>query len=191
MENFNEITLGGNITRNFTFSHTYYDIDFYMTEIEVKRKSGTSDFIKLIVPENLIDLDKIYVSKNVTVKGSIRNKIDKNSHFNIFVFVNSIKLNDTEVYCNQFHMKGCPVNKSIYRETPKKRHITNSLFAINKSYGRTDYLPLISWGKNASIAKKFEIGESIELNGRLQSRMYLKNDTVHVVNEVSVSEFVI
>ena len=46
---------------------------------------------------------------------------------------------------------------------------------MNRRYGRADYLPCIAWGSLAHLCGEMEVGSSLSLDGRLQSRTYTKN----------------
>ena len=67
------------------------------------------------------------------------------------------------------------------------------LIAVNRAYGKSDYIPSICWGRNARYCQQLQVGESIHVEGRLQSREYQKKiDEETVINktayEVSVSK---
>ena len=48
------------------------------------------------------------------------------------------------------------------------------MLAVPRRYGRADYLPVIAWGQLAVRSSRLEIGDSIALEGRVQSRLYHK-----------------
>ena len=67
------------------------------------------------------------------------------------------------------------------------------LIAVNRSYGKSDYIPCICWGRNARYASGFEIGGHVQVYGRIQSREYLKKISEsetqkRIAYEVSVSK---
>ena len=77
--------------------------------------------------------------------------------------------------------------------TPLGREIADLLLAVNRPYGKSDYLPCICWGRNARFAGKFQVGDHIQLWGRIQSRTYQKkideeNVEKRTAYEVSVSK---
>ena len=83
--------------------------------------------------------------------------------------------------------------RPVYRKTPLGREIADLLLAVNRPYGKSDYIPCICWGRNARYASGFEVGEHVQLLGRIQSREYVKriSDTEtekRVAYEVSVSK---
>ena len=49
------------------------------------------------------------------------------------------------------------------------------ILAVNRRYGRADYLPCIAWGSLAHQCGDMEVGDHLHLLGRLQSRVYNKN----------------
>ena len=67
------------------------------------------------------------------------------------------------------------------------------LLAVNRPYGKSDYIPCICWGRNARFASGFEVGGRVQVWGRIQSREYMKKVTEEetekrVAYEVSVSK---
>ena len=67
------------------------------------------------------------------------------------------------------------------------------MLAVNRPYGKSDYIPCICWGRNARYAEQFEVGAHIQIQGRIQSREYQKKigeDEFErrVAYEVSVSK---
>ena len=65
-------------------------------------------------------------------------------------------------------------NPPVLRRTPLGRDICDLLLAVNRKYRRADYLPCIAWGSLALACSRLEVGDSLRLDGRLQSRTYLK-----------------
>ena len=62
----------------------------------------------------------------------------------------------------------------IYSKTPLGREIADLLVAVNRPYGKSDYIPCIAWGRNARFASGFSVGTRIQIWGRVQSREYTK-----------------
>ena len=85
------------------------------------------------------------------------------------------------------------VNLLLYRKTPLGREIAQLLIAVNRPYGKSDYIPCICWGRNARFASGFSVGGHVQVWGRIQSREYMKkieeNDAIkRTAYEVSVSK---
>ena len=58
--------------------------------------------------------------------------------------------------------------------TPLGRSICDVILAVNRHYGRADYLPCIAWGQTAVQIAGMDVGERLALEGRVQSRTYTK-----------------
>lgn len=61
------------------------------------------------------------------------------------------------------------------RCTPLGREICDIILAVNRRYGRADYLPLIAWGTVARQTSILAVGARLTVEGRIQSRTYTKN----------------
>ena len=48
------------------------------------------------------------------------------------------------------------------------------MLAVNRAFGKSDYIPCIAWGRNAQFASRFHVGDRVRVTGRLQSREYQK-----------------
>ena len=94
---------------------------------------------------------------------------------------------------NNILLDGYICKLPVYRKTPLGREIADLLLAVNRPYGKSDYIPCICWGRNARYASSFEVGEHVQITGRIQSREYVKKLTEErterrVAYEVSVSK---
>ena len=94
---------------------------------------------------------------------------------------------------NQIYLDGYICKAPIYRMTPLGREIADVLLAVNRAYGKSDYIPCICWGRNARFAGKLEVGEHVAIWGRIQSREYQKKLSENefekrIAYEVSVSK---
>ena len=71
--------------------------------------------------------------------------------------------------------------------------IADILLAVNRPYGKSDYIPCICWGRNARFASGFEVGGHTQIWGRIQSREYMKKlseeeSEKRIAYEISVSK---
>lgn len=195
----NQVTVSGEIVSDFRFSHEVYGERFYMAYIKVDRLSVLADIIPLMVSERLVNVTESYIGRLVTVSGQFRsfNKHEENSSklmLSVFVrewqFVDEISKSEKT---NQIYLDGFICKTPIYRTTPLGREIADLLVAVNRPYGKSDYIPCIAWGRNARFASTFEVGCRIQIWGRVQSRDYVKKlseDEVekHTAYEVSASK---
>ena len=182
----NQVTIMGEIASDFTFSHEVFGEGFYMVEVKVKRLSNSEDRIPLMISERLIDVTRDYTGEYIMVNGQFRSY---NRH-------EELEFIDEELdgaKTNSIFLDGYICKLPVYRKTPLGREIADLLLAVNRPYGKSDYIPCICWGRNARYASAFEVGEHVQIIGRIQSRTYIKklSDTLteeRTAYEVSVSK---
>ncbi len=195
----NQVSIAGKVVSGFQFSHEVFGEGFYILDVEVKRLSDSSDVIPLMVSERLMDVTKDYTGTYVEIMGQFRsyNKHeDEKNKLVLSVFAREVKIcedNYESTKPNCIFLDGYICKPPIYRKTPLGREIADLLLAVNRPYGKSDYIPCISWGRNARFAEKFTVGGHIHVWGRIQSREYQKklSDTDverRIAYEVSVSK---
>lgn len=195
----NQVTIMGKVATEFSFSHEVFGEGFYMVEVEVKRLSNSEDRIPLMISERLIDVTQDYAGEYIMVHGQFRSynrHEEQKNRLVLSVFVREISFMEEEpdgTKTNSIWLDGYICKEPIYRKTPLGREIADLLLAVNRPYGKSDYIPCICWGRNARYASGFEVGEHVQLLGRIQSREYVKriSDTEtekRVAYEVSVSK---
>ena len=195
----NQVSIVGEIISDFQYSHEVYGEGFYMVEVAVSRLSNFSDYIPLMISERLIDTSQSYIGQKVYVTGQFRsyNRHEElKNRLVLSVFVREIEFIEEEteeMKSNQILLDGHICKDPIYRKTPLGREIADLLVAVNRSYGKSDYIPCICWGRNARFAARFEVGVHVQIWGRIQSREYVKRlneDEVEkrTAYEVSVSK---
>ena len=195
----NQVTIVGTVDSEFTYSHEVFGEGFYMLEVVVSRLSHMEDRIPLIVSERLVDVKESCMGKIVEVHGQFRsyNKHEEGRNRLILsVFVREFSFvgeEGTLTRPNSIYLDGYICKPPVYRMTPLGREIADLLMAVNRPYGKSDYLPCICWGRNARFAGKFEVGTHIHLWGRIQSRTYqkrLEDDVVEkrTAYEISVNK---
>ena len=195
----NQVTVIGEVVSEFTYSHEVFGEGFYMVEVEVKRLSNSEDRIPLMISERLIDVTQDYTGEYIMVHGQFRSynrHEEQKNRLVLSVFVREISFMEEEpdgTKTNSIWLDGYICKEPIYRKTPLGREIADLLLAVNRPYGKSDYIPCICWGRNARYASGFEVGEHVQILGRIQSREYVKriSDTEtekRVAYEVSVSK---
>lgn len=186
----NQVNLVGSVASDFVCSHSLYNETFYIFTLSVKRQSGQSDNIPLLVSERLIDVSKRCVGQCVCVRGEFRSHnqhdADKN-RLKLYVFVNSIEFTEDNDNVNDAFLEGYICKQPIYRHTPLGREIADVMLAVNRAYGKSDYIPCILWGRNAYYVRNLSAGSSLRVAGRIQSREYVKNDEIKTAYELSVN----
>ena len=177
--NNNQVEVAGEIISTIEYSHEIFGEGFYMVKLLVNRLSEATDEIPLMISERLVDVTKDCRGKYLRAFGQFRsyNKHEENhNHLILSVFVRDLEFLDSmeDVKPNQIQLDGFICKQPVYRMTPLGREICDILLAVNRSYGKSDYIPCICWGRNARFAGSLEIGSRIELVGRIQSREYQK-----------------
>ncbi len=180
----NQVAIMGEIVSDFTFSHEIFGEGFYMVDISVNRLSDSTDIIPVMVSERLLDVNDDYKGMKICIAGQFR------SYNREIEFVEEIS---ESAKTNQIFLDGYICKAPIYRKTPLGREIADLLLAVNRPYGKSDYIPCICWGRNARFASNFEVGSRCAIWGRIQSREYMKKlseDQLErrVAYEVSVSK---
>lgn len=195
----NQVTVMGEIVSDFSFSHEIFGEGFYLVDMKVKRLSESYDVIPLMVSERLIDVNGDYKGMFVCVNGQFRSynrHEERKNRLVLSVFAREIDFVEEveeSSKTNQIYLDGYICKEPIYRKTPLGREIADVLLAVNRPYGKSDYIPCICWGRNARYANHFKVGERCAVWGRIQSREYMKklSDTEvekRVAFEVSVSK---
>ena len=194
----NQVSIVGEIVSDFRYSHEVYGEGFYMVDISVRRLSDFVDYIPVMVSERLINVNEDYMGQFVYIGGQFRSFNRHEEHKNrlvLSVFARELELLENgcdDDASNEIFLDGYICKESVYRKTPLGREIADLLIAVNRSYGKSDYIPCICWGRNARFASGFEVGTHVQIWGRIQSREYVKklSETQveqRVAYEVSVS----
>ncbi len=174
----NQTEIVGIIKSEFELNHEIYAEKFYTFILEVPRLSGTYDDIKVMISERLIMDGEYGVGDTVAVSGQFRsyNSSEEGSNKLVLtVFAKDIMhCGDDVKNPNRLYLNGYICKPPIYRTTPFGREITDLLLAVNRSYNKSDYIPVIAWGRNARYAKNLAVGENVRMWGRIQSRNYQK-----------------
>jgi len=196
----NQAHLTGSVASPVVLSHYVKDERMHSFRLTVKRQNETSDTLPILISErDIFPSKEIMVGMKLSIAGQIRtyNKPcegQKRNELSINIFTHhyTIEISDAPVR-NEIILQGVVCKPPIYRTTPFGREICDLLLAVNRSYNKSDYIPCITWGRNARFGSKLSVGDNIKLWGRMQSRIYQKKlETGEVIEktayEVSVSK---
>lgn len=195
----NQVNITGEVISEFMYSHDVFGEGFYLVDILVSRLSNSSDIIPVMVSERLIDVKEDLRGKFIEVNGQFRSynrHEDNRNRLVLSVFAREVSITEEELEGqkpNYIFLDGYVCKPPVYRKTPLGREIADILLAVNRPYGKSDYIPCICWGRNARFAESFEVGSHIQVWGRIQSREYQKKIgeeefEKRVAYEVSVSK---
>lgn len=190
----NQLMLTGVITEEPQFDHEVFGEAFFHTILSVPRLSGAYDLLPLTVSERLMNED-FHQGAEIAVSGQLRsyNKVLGGAgRLLLTAFAQRLHPVDEEENPNTVYLTGALCKPPSFRTTPFGREIADLMLAVNRSYGKSDYIPCIAWGRTARFASGLSVGDHIQLQGRFQSRVYQKqlpDGTVQerTAYEVSVS----
>lgn len=174
--NRNHIVLHGRAVEGPERSHVNHGETYLIFPLAVCRLSGTEDRLNIVVPERLLMDCSVEPGDEVSVWGEVRsfnNRSGVGSRLVITVFARELRREQGEDE-NSLELAGTLCKPPICRRTPLGRDICDMMLAVNRRYGRTDYLPCIAWGALARRCGTLEVGDALSLEGRLQSRTYTK-----------------
>lgn len=172
----NQCVIEGVIDSPFTNECERFGEKFYLTIIKVKRVSGQYDTIKVMISErDVLDTTKDLTGTRIRVEGQYRSR-NHDGHLLLYIAPRKITIVDDKdaVDCNKIILNGTICKQPNYRTTPLKREITDFLLAVNRNYGRSDYIPCICWYRTARFISSLNIGDKVKICGRIQSRNYTK-----------------
>lgn len=172
----------GRVVGELKKSHEIEGESFYELTLEVKRLSEAYDYIPVTVSERTLNGKmKISEGDEIGVEGEFRsyNKLEnEKSKLILHVFAKEIfnvsELDEYSLQTNYVNITGFVCKAPVYRVTPFKREICDVLIAVNRRNNKSDYLPCIFWGRNAKFMESQPVGSKINLEGRIQSRIYTK-----------------
>ena len=191
----NRAYIAGKVASAPVFSHEILGEEFFDITVAVPRLSGQEDEIPVTVSDRLMKPAAPEIGDYIGISGQVRsyNKVvDGKSKLILRVFARETDAGDPE-NPNIVELEGFVCKPPVYRTTPFKREICDLLLAVNRAYGKSDYIPCIAWGRNARYASSFEVGSRFRVWGRVQSREYTKKISEEQVEkrvayEVSVSK---
>lgn len=175
-QDLNQIILRGRVAGEAVFSHVSHDEYFYRFPLAVERLSGNEDVLNVQFSRRLLSPPEIVAGERLEVRGSLRtfnNKSGVGAKLVITVLAQEITPT-TDDHANDLTLLGTICRRGEPRRTPLGREICDFTLAVNRRYGRSDYLPCIAWGSMAQRCATMEVGQRLRLEGRLQSRVYTK-----------------
>ncbi|MDE7245859.1 MAG: single-stranded DNA-binding protein [Oscillospiraceae bacterium] len=173
----NMVQLRGTAVSEPILSHENHGQSFYRFPFAVQRLSGQFDTLHVIVPEEQLEDRRPLEGRRLEIRGQLRsfnNKSGQGSRLVISVFAHALEPSDNGDDLNNIRLRGVICKPPVLRRTPLGRCISDMMLAVNRRYGRADYLPCIAWGQVAMLTGRMEVGTPLALEGRVQSRIYTK-----------------
>lgn len=158
------------------FSHENHGTAYYTFPLTVLRLSGSEDRLNVIAAQPLLETCPVTPGMELEGEGEVRsfnNKSGQGSRLVITFYARSLRPAEGE-HRNDVQLAGVLCKPPVLRRTPLGRDICDLMLAVNRRYGRADYLPCIAWGAVAQQCGALRVGDGIRISGRLQSRGYTK-----------------
>lgn len=172
----NEVTAAGTVLAAPEYSHENHRERFYKFPLRIMRLSGQADELTVVLAEELLAQAPLCAGMRVSLTGQLRsynNKTGKGNRLVITVFAKTLRCG-AEGDCNEIRLAGVICKAPIRRRTPLGREICDIMLAVNRRYGRADYIPCIAWGALADEIGTLTVGAQLAFEGRVQSRCYTK-----------------
>ena len=172
----NRIILAGTVGGAAVWSHENHGITYFRFPLRVCRLSGVEDVLNVVAAQSLLERCPARPGESLVVEGEVRsynNRSGTGSKLIITVYARAMERNKGP-HQNDLTLAGVLCKPPVLRRTPLGREICDMMLAVNRRYGRADYLPCIAWGGLAVWCSRLDVGDRLKLNGRLQSRDYLK-----------------
>lgn len=193
--NNNYAEISGTLVQLPALSHESRGERFYKASVAVQRLSGTDDVLNVLIREKLLRSLTLKEKEHLHIFGQLRsfnNKSGEGAKLIISLFARDI-IAETCEERNDILLRGTICKPPTLRKTPLGREISDFMLAINRKYGRSDYIPCIAWGQNARAIAAKPVGTTLTVSGRFQSRQYIKTENgvpVHkTAYEVSVIDY--
>lgn len=173
----NHIRLHGTLSELPSFSHANHGVAFVRFQLKVSRLSEIQDVINVVAPQELVEQSyPLQLGGPISIQGEVRsfnNRTGTGNRLVISTFAQHMAVQeDTDI--NEVALSGTLCKPPVLRTTPLGRTICDMILAVNRRYGRADYLPCIAWGSLAHRCGALGVGDQVHLSGRLQSRQYTK-----------------
>lgn len=174
----NRMVAAGRLEKPLEMSHEVMGEPFYSGILLVKRLSGAVDRLPITVPGKLLEasdlpLQDALIMVQVQVR-SYNKVVDGTGRLMVTLFAQHLSDGADNDTLNRVEIVGALCKPPIYRATPFGREICDLMMAVNRAFGKSDYIPSIAWGRNAQYAARFKVGDRVRVTGRLQSREYQK-----------------
>ena len=156
VETNNRVHMIGTVVGGLIADHEYYGEAYYRFLVRTKRTSGVEDTVPCLISDHLCDIEQIKHGTVVDINGQFRShnhrdQKEKRRKLQLNVFVMDIQfIEETNHEIDKIWLDGYLCKEPEYRVTPRGREVTDILLAVNRAYGKSDYIPCICWGRNAN-----------------------------------------
>lgn len=197
----NRVILRGWLNEPVRFDHRMEYADIYTTVIRIERKPGVVDYVPLYIKENILAIlnARPRIGDYMEIHGRFYSQDiyfeNEKRRMENYVYVNKILFCDSRVpSTNEIHLTGEILKCRKPRKTKKDDTLIDFLLKVRRKNHRISKIPCIVWGDyNSFRIEEAGVGTKLELDGRIQSRKYIKNENgvkiSRTVYEVCVTDF--
>lgn len=188
----NDITIVGTVVSSPEVVSEYSGTTLYSVYFSTQRLSNIADTVEVIFKDEL--LYKVTPGAQKLICGEIRTKneyADNKGKAKLIIYVfakDIIDVSDCEYNINFAIIDGYLCKQPAYRKTYSGKSICDLLLAVNGRYGKSYYLPAVSFNENADKLSKMSVGDRVVVCGRLQSRQYTQSNINYTVYELFISD---
>ncbi len=177
MENENNVLcLCGVIEDAPALDHEVFGEQFFRMNLRVPRLSGAQDLLPVTVSERLMN-SQVAPGVRLCISGQLRsyNKVVGGAgRLLLTAFAQRLLAPEEAENPNLIQLTGAICKPPAFRTTPFGREIADLMLAVNRAFGKSDYIPCIAWGRTARYAATLQVGDKLRVQGRFQSREYQK-----------------
>ena len=169
------ITCDGEVrTNNYTVKKTVSEKLKETEKTIVKATERYIDKHNTDDARSLIKSDVSYAMKNLRNKWS---SDQSKSKLFLYCFIKDVKKtmkSETEsiVDRNLAMLEGYICREVSFRTTSKGKLLCSTILANNRNWYKTNYIPVIAWGKDAELMNECKIGDMVKISGLFHSREY-------------------
>lgn len=181
----NNVLLSGVIKEELEFVTEFKGTKIYKTILGVFRLSGLEDILPIYISDRLDGFKDILVGKYVKIDGSMRSSqyrdSDRVKRTRVYVQVKDVlDIQDClpeDWYDNSIELSGKLFRDPILRKSKsdKKVDLSEIVLEVHRGYNKYDHIPAIVWGTDAKYISKFKKGTKVSLDGRFQSRNFIRH----------------
>lgn len=173
----NRVRVCGCLESAPVFNHQCMGEKFFSSVLLVKRLSGVVDRLPVMFPEKLLEMVQVEPGRGYLITGQVRTYntfVNGAVRLLVTIFALTVVPEDAESTLNEVQLVGVLCKPPIHRMTSFGREISDLMLAVNRSFGKSDYIPCVAWGMNSRWVAGYTTGDKFVMAGRLQSREYQK-----------------
>lgn len=196
------VLTSGVTTINHTFSKGDRTINLIESMVVYTSKSGTQNHIRVMYPEehpleNFLSLSGLMITLEGELRSFRKEQYGKRIS-ELYIRTNKFLLSSNAIFKNEISLKGKIVKEPFLKKRKNGLDVGEALLKVQRSDGiNYDYLPIVTFGKKSNQLLSFQIGDCIDIQGRIHSRMYphiytengTQKEVTRIAYEVAVHEF--